>query len=241
MVKKEKAFQQEEAVITAVGRLHILAKMLDEHIETMDKHRGAVKAISHQLAHGTSEQQALAKILDHLVRGKQNLELQITLVQVGLIRKTRDAVDINTKIVQRIDRAVQQALGPGNCLAIARFVKAKLKESPNADGMLHLTWAEYNAFEQELIAEPPAFQRSAAETGAMQRFSTNNICDEDAFQLNAPIEVDLWENMDVKIDGCVATGRAIQTNYVQDRQTFKDLIRARTESIALQQRGNTSL
>jgi hypothetical protein len=34
--------------------------------------------------------------------------------------------------VQRIDRAVQRALGPGHCLAIAEFVKAKLKEQrPN--------------------------------------------------------------------------------------------------------------
>jgi hypothetical protein len=132
LVQKETVLQEAEAVITAVKRLHVLATSLDDQIKVMGKHRGAVKAFSHQLAHGTAEQHALNKILELLVRGKQNLEVQITLVHVGLTRNARDAIDINTKVVQRIDRAVQRALGPGHCLAIAEFVKAKLKEQrPN--------------------------------------------------------------------------------------------------------------
>jgi hypothetical protein len=103
--------------------------------------------------------------------------------------------------------------------------------------MLQLTWTEYEAFEEELMREAPAVRPVANERATKQRIVTNNFSDGDALQLNAPIETDLWKDANlVKIDGCVAAGRSIQTNYIQDRQTLRDLLRAREVSISMQQR-----
>lgn len=261
LVNKESVLRDAEAVHTALECLHKLAEELDKKIQAMGKKRSTVRGVTHQFAHGTAEQQSLSKIIDLLVRNKQNLVVQIQLVQVGLTRETRDAVAINTILVQRIDRSVQRALGSGHSLAIAALVRAKMKDQrPNgacshlpppaecvvdqganreslADGMLKLTLAEFEAFQQEVVQRASKKTAAAGETGVKKRIVTNNLSTGDSLQLNAPIDEDLWKDMDVvKIDGCFASERSIQCNYIQNGTTFDKLLKAREESLSLQQR-----
>lgn len=238
LVQKEPALQDAEAVHTAIQRLRTLAETLDTQIRAMSKKRGTVRGVSHQLTHGAAEQQSLIKITDQLVRAKQNLEVHIQLAHVGLTREARDAIVINTLLVQRIDRAVQRALGSGRSLAIAAFVKAKLKEQrPNADGMLQLPLAEFEAFEQERVKRPGTKQTAIGETNGKKRITSNCFSTGDSLQLNAPFQEDLWKDKDVvKTDGCFSTERSIQVNYMQTGDTLQQLLRAREISLTLQQR-----
>jgi hypothetical protein len=80
---------------------------------------------------------------------------------------------------------------------------------------------------EELKALHPELAEATVNEGG-KRIVIHNLTRDQALQINGPVAVDMWKDVAfVKIEGNVAAGTAIQTNYPITMDVFRELLAAR--------------
>lgn len=233
LVRDNPALQDTCSLYAVLQRVQSLGICLSEHVQAMDKERGAIQAFKHQITQGSAERQDLAAIMDRLGQAKQDLALRIQLVNVGLTMNAQQAIAVNIRLVEDINHVVQKTLGEEQGLLIATFVQERMEGGGllQADGLLHLTAAEYTTLLiQKTQLEHPELQaareKATRSPGRKERIVLDNLA-VGAEQFNVAITdgtrgSDPWDHMDfVKVQGNVALGGARQVNYPMTVSVFK--------------------
>ena len=87
--------------------------------------KGAVKQYTHQLLHGSADEEKLRKTMDELCRVKTSLLLHIQVANVGVMRNMEKQLVANTEVIQQIDEFLTEQLGEGKGLKIARVLQGR--------------------------------------------------------------------------------------------------------------------
>jgi len=111
-------------------RLKDIEDKLVQHLKQLDTApRGAMKEFAHQLMHGSSDEKKLAVIMDDLNQVKTALLLRIQVASVGVVNAVGNNIVANAEAINRIDRFLQDELGDGVGLKIARLLKGRRPSS----------------------------------------------------------------------------------------------------------------
>jgi flagellar hook-basal body complex protein FliE len=114
------------AVASQLDGIESLARKLNMCLQALDPGaKGFVRQFTHQLAHGSKEEKALADIMDALGHAKSDLSLHVQVANVGLIRTVGDKLVANAEVIGRVDLVLQQVFGEGRGLKIAALLKNK--------------------------------------------------------------------------------------------------------------------
>src|SRR5688572_25869067 len=94
------------------------------------------------------------------------------------------------------------------------------------DGIVLVSKTEVASLCAEGPSEPSASPGTANEPpdpDRVDRIIIENLCEDYAMQINAPIAGDVWENMSVQIKNNVARGYGLQVNYQMHREDAREL------------------
>jgi flagellar hook-basal body complex protein FliE len=123
IVRDEEALRT-AAVASQLDGIDVLAKRLNQCLKALDPGaRGSVRQFTHQLAHGSQDEKALADIMNALGHATSNLSLHVQVANVGLIRTVEDQLVANAEVISRVDNVIQQVFGEGRGLKIAALLK----------------------------------------------------------------------------------------------------------------------
>lgn len=87
--------------------------------------KGPMRQVTHQLLHGSKDEQTLTDIMDELTRAKTNLSLRLKVANVGLTRTVENTIVANTAVVERINNLLEQVFGEGRGLKIAEMLRSR--------------------------------------------------------------------------------------------------------------------
>ncbi|KAL6822740.1 hypothetical protein J3E69DRAFT_337773 [Trichoderma sp. SZMC 28015] len=187
-------------VNATIVKLADVSEALSGHLGVMTKAKDPLRGFVKQLVSGKEEQEKLDSIMRDLGYSKHDLGMYIQLVNVGLTRAAGETVKVNTIAVDAVNKLLTEKLGSEYSLRIADLVEGRPRD---ADETVTLTEDDIVALSQPKIL---ADQRS--------RIIKDNEATEWALQVNTPIGVDVWKDMDsVIIERNKATGNASQWNY----------------------------
>jgi hypothetical protein len=100
------------AVASQLHGIESLARKLNICLQALDPGaRGFVRQFTHQLAHGSKDEEA------------SDLSLRVQVANVGLTRTVGDKLVANAEVIGRVDLVLQQVFGEGRGLKIADLLK----------------------------------------------------------------------------------------------------------------------
>ncbi|KAI4923445.1 hypothetical protein J4E85_008483 [Alternaria conjuncta] len=230
-------------VATELVRLQAVQNKLAELLETLDpKTASKVNQLARQLVHGSADEKKLGSIMDELVQVKTLLILRIQVAHIGVIRTIGKEAVVNAEVIKRIDAFLRERVPNCEGLRIARLLKGR---SPSNDGTMPLTLADLRALDKEINGDG---EDSGDETLVddseisprelpvkTERIITRNTARNQALQVNAALEQDMWKDIDrLKIQDNVAEDQSCQVNYPISRDIFSMMLdRQKTSKHAL--------
>jgi hypothetical protein len=121
---------QTASVASELVRLKEVEDKLVKLLKELDSSsKGSLKQFTHQLVHGSSEEKRLAVIMDELCHVKSALLLRIQVASVGVMQTVGNMVLANADAIARVDSFLQDQLGEGKGLKIARLLKGRRPQS----------------------------------------------------------------------------------------------------------------
>ncbi|KAG9191610.1 hypothetical protein G6011_10344 [Alternaria panax] len=228
-------------VATELVRLQAVQNKLANLLETLDsKTKGRMKQIAHQLAYGSEDEKNLGAIMDELVHVKAMLVLRIQVAHVGVIRTMEKQAVVNAEVMQRIDELLREHVRDCKGLKIAQLLKGRRRLN---DGTVPLTLADLKALNNEGSSDGNDSEDETlvddSETcpGGVpvktERIITRNIARNEALQINAALEKDLWKDVHrLKIHDNVAEDRSFQANYAMTREMVSMMLDQRNRVVA---------
>jgi hypothetical protein len=228
-------------VATELVRLQAAQNKLAELLENLDpKMASKMNQIARQLVYGSADEKKLSVIMDELVQVKTMLVLRIQVAHVGVIRTIGKEAVVNAEAIQRIDEYLREHVHNCEGLRIARLLKDR---RPSNDGTVPLTLAELKALNNEgngdsedsgdetLVDDSETSPRDFSVK--TERVITRNIARNQALQINAALEKDLWINVNrLKIHDNVAEDQSLQVNYAMTREMFSMVSDQRNKVLA---------
>ncbi|KAI3394131.1 hypothetical protein diail_3184 [Diaporthe ilicicola] len=222
-----KVVQQEKvlrlgSIIEDLEQLYLHGNQLQRSLQKLGKERGQLQGIAHQLLYGQRSLDELNEIMGKVGRAKANISLKIQVVHVGLTRSLGDVVLVNCEVVEALDKKLQELLGEGNGLKIAELLQSherhngtvRLKDSDIAS----LTDNDSTVVDN---------QGNAPKNGTSLTVD-NNLADDRALQLNAPIGTEGFLKVDhVTIINNRALKEAYQVNHAVSQANFDKILEAR--------------
>jgi hypothetical protein len=122
VVKDEEALRT-AAVTGQLITIQGLAKQLHEYLQSLDPEgKSHLRQFTHQLFKGSQDEMTLAAIMEEVARAKSDLSLHIQVANVGLTKTIADGLAVNAGLVRRVDSILQQVLGKGQGLKIAKLL-----------------------------------------------------------------------------------------------------------------------
>lgn len=130
--------QEEEALQTAnvsseLQSMNGIAQRLKDALTTISRERGAARQLLRQFARGKRDKDMLSEIMDDMNRSTNALTLFISIAHVGVSRATGAGLVADREIIGRIDESLQELLGIGRGLKIARLLDGQRN---SVDGIL---------------------------------------------------------------------------------------------------------
>lgn len=232
------AIISEDALQTAVvaselAKLHTIGSKLVECLkELAPGNKGVVRQLTHQLIHGTKEEQTLADIMADLDRAKASLSLRVQLANVGLTRMLNDTVLANVGVINRIDRLLAEVFSESHGLKIAHLLENMTPQMD--DKLVHLNKAEIAFLGRE--KESGTGLDGSLDEGTIDRIIIGNTAQGSAIQLLGPVGKDLWEDVRVRIENNSASGHAAQFAYPINFAAFKYILDHQERMAALEMR-----
>ncbi|KAE9964633.1 hypothetical protein BLS_008188 [Venturia inaequalis] len=214
-----------------------LVKLLKELDSTS---KGAVKQYAHQLSHGSTEEKRLAVIMEELCQVKSALLLRIQVASVGVMRGVGGLVLANADAIARVDSFLQERLGDGKGLKIARLIKGR---RPSSEGNVSFTLRELASLdrddkdehsEDETLVDTDSDTSSTGSRKnklSLTRIIIRNVTKEQAAMINAPIGKDLWTHISrLEIKDNRAEGDSMMINYAMTPEHFFKVMQLRMKS-----------
>jgi len=232
-----RAIVQENALQTAVvvaelTKLHTVGAKLVKCLEELDPgDKGTVRRLAHQLVHGSKDEKKLADIMTELDRAKAALSLRVQFANVGLTSIVHGTVLANAETVGRIDRQLADVLKQTHGLKLAKLIEDMASQ---VGSLLPVSKVELAIIGQGMIHN--AGPSPTLDDMAMDRIIVGNMARDSAVQLLGPVGRDLWEDIRVRIENNVASGRAAQFAYPTDFATFKYLLDHQERMAVLERR-----
>ncbi|KAI9898658.1 hypothetical protein N3K66_007018 [Trichothecium roseum] len=131
IIRTEKALRT-SAVTSSLLELEAISKQLVVLLDSLSKRRSDVRQFMHQLVSGSKDEHDLANIIGELGRAKANISLHIQVANVGLTSTVEKTVMLNSETVKRVDRLIQNTLGPGRGLKIAKLLPKRRQKRSHA-------------------------------------------------------------------------------------------------------------
>lgn len=236
-------------VATELVRLQAVQNKLAELLEALDpKSASKVNQFARQLVHGSADEKKLGTIMEELVQVKTLLILRIQVAHIGVIRTMGKEAIVNAEVIKRIDAYLREHIPNCEGLRIARLLKGRSLSSEFCaaatcpvqltvvdDGTMPLTLADLKALDKEINGDG---EDSGDETLVddseissrelpvkTERIITRNTARNQALQVNAALEQDMWKDIDrLKIQDNVAEDQSCQVNYPISRDIFSMML-----------------
>lgn len=225
--------------------LAALLKQLDPGSKTM------VNQFARQLVQGSADEKKLSSMMEELVQIKASLVLCIQMANVGVMRDINKQIVADAAKIERIDSNLQRQLDQLDeftGLRIARLIKGR---RPSVDGTVPLSTADLQSLsssddDSDCGSETAVDSDSDTEKTTpshsipvrLERIVLNNMAENQALQLNAPVGRDMWKSLAgrIEIRDNVAKDDATQVNYATDLETLLKLMEARGALLGREQR-----
>ncbi len=126
--------EAEEALRTpnvrdVVLRLVQVGESLQSQLNKMAVKRSCVRGFIRQVISGQDNEEALQRILRDLESTKHDLSVHIQLANVGLTQGVDKALQINTAVVEAVNKQIQTKLGPAHSLRITKLLENRPSNS----------------------------------------------------------------------------------------------------------------
>lgn len=247
---------QTATVASELVRLRSVEDRLVKLLKELDStSKGAVKQYAHQLSHGSTEEKRLAVIMEELCQVKSALLLRIQVASVGVMRGVGGLVLANADAIARVDSFLQERLGDGKGLKIARLIKGRRPSSMTfisnrvnkannlGEGNVSFTLRELASLdrddkdehsEDETLVDTDSDTSSTGSRKnklSLTRIIIRNVTKEQAAMINAPIGKDLWTHISrLEIKDNRAEGDSMMINYAMTPEHFFKVMQLRMKS-----------
>lgn len=248
VIKTETALQT-ASVSSGLLELEAITKKLVALLDSLSKHRSDVRQFMHQLVSGSRDEQELADVMGELGRAKANISLRLQVANVGLTSTVEKTVMLNAETVKRVDRLIQNTLGPGQGLKIAKLLPKDATDGKDGkDGkrptiymqehVVHANGSQDDTLVpvdrtdlQSLNNDNPQITTDKSDPSQPpfprleRRDTIGNFTRDQALQINGPVGEMQWLKLsNINIIDNSARDRSIQVNNVMSEEAFRQLM-----------------